>query len=242
MTPSPNDLFKALEETWPPALVTQKGKYRVFSGEGGGKRVSATRVFEDLQEDETAEFEELLKNDADSQLFQLTPDQVIADKILQDRGYQIVDPTVLMSSSINDLHLPDVPPVTTFLGWPELQVQREVWAEGGIGSPRIAVMHRVHGPKITVLGRINDRVMGTCFAAISDGIAMVHALEIRDAARRQRLGTYMMAAASHWAAESHGAAYLAIATTEANAAAQALYEKIGMHKTCRYHYRVRPNA
>ena len=49
-----------------------------------------------------------------------------------------------------------------------------------------------------------------------------------------------MHGAASFAAE-HGAHWLTLAVTEANAAARGLYEKLGMTLVGRYHYRIASN-
>lgn len=48
-------------------------------------------------------------------------------------------------------------------------------------------MDRAAGPKTSLLGRIKDRAAGTGFVAISDGIAVLHAVYILPDWRRMGL-------------------------------------------------------
>lgn len=97
-------------------------------------------------------------------------------------------------------------------------------------------MARVKGAKIWLLGRVSDRPAATAFAAIHRGVAMLHALEVATDARRTGLGAAMTRTAALWAAEN-GAGSLALAVTEANAPACALYSGLGFRKVGGYHYR-----
>ncbi len=117
-----------------------------------------------------------------------------------------------------------------------LECQAEIWAAGGVGPARLAVMARARGPKTWLLGRAADRPAAAAFVAAHGGVAMLHALEVSPAARRAGLGSAMTRAAARWAADN-GAGVLALAVTEANAPARALYAGLGFRESGGYHYR-----
>ena len=102
---------------------------------------------------------------------------------------------------------------------------------------RLAVMARVAVPKVAILGRSDDKPAGVAFVACAGPVAMLHALEVRLAMRRQGAARKMLIAAAHWA-QAQGAQTFALVVTEANAPARALYERLGMTTVGRYHYRV----
>ena len=129
------------------------------------------------------------------------------------------------------------PPITTFRVWPPLTIMTDLWTEGGIGPGRIEVMHRVSGPKTGILARQADRAAGCGFVAMDGRTAMVHALEVAPQLRRKGAAANMMRAAACWAQE-HGAEHLALVVTAGNAAANALYSRMGMTVRGRYHYRI----
>jgi ribosomal protein S18 acetylase RimI-like enzyme len=132
----------------------------------------------------------------------------------------------------------ELPPLTAFPHWPPLEVARSIWAGGGIGPARISVMDRVTGAKAAVLGRIADRPAGVAFVACHGPEAMVHALEVRPDSRRQGLGHNLLIAAANWAADQ-GATRLSLVVTRQNAAACALYTRLGMESVGQYHYRMK---
>jgi len=99
-----------------------------------------------------------------------------------------------------------------------------------------AVMARVEGLKTGLFGRHDNRPAAAGFAAIHEGIAVVHALEVRPAHRRAGLGRWIMVEAAHWASR-HGAYHLAVLCTEANTAANGLYASMGFAQVGAYHYR-----
>jgi len=80
---------------------------------------------------------------------------------------------------------------------------------------------------------------GAAFVALSEGIAMLHALDVANAFRRRGLGRDMVRSAAHWAREA-GASQLALLVTKANTPARALYTGMGFTLASAYHYRVLP--
>lgn len=128
---------------------------------------------------------------------------------------------------------------TGFSIWPPLEIQKEIWALGGVGAARLRVMMRVPGPKITILGRIDDQPAGTVFVAVHDGVAMIYALETAKRHRRLGCGRSCLVHAARWA-EDHGAHTLMLLVTRANDAANAMYRALGMKGGVCYHYRIRP--
>jgi ribosomal protein S18 acetylase RimI-like enzyme len=171
-------------------------------------------------------------------LFMLREGEERLDALLAARGYAVMDPVVGYVAPVGVLATERPPPVTTFEVWPVLAAQREIWAAGGIGPARIAVMERAAGPKVSLLGRLDDSPAGAAFAAVHQGLGMVHALEVLPRFRRRGLGAHLLRAAAFWAA-GQGAEAVGLVVTEANAGARALYEGMGMQVVARYHYRVR---
>jgi GNAT superfamily N-acetyltransferase len=115
-------------------------------------------------------------------------------------------------------------------------VARQLWEEGGIGPARVAVMDRVQVPKTAILGRAGDRAAGAAFVAVHGNVAMLHALEVAPALRRNGCGHNILRAAALWARDQ-GADTLALLVTERNIAARALYASLNMRAVGQYHYR-----
>jgi GNAT superfamily N-acetyltransferase len=99
-------------------------------------------------------------------------------------------------------------------------------------------MDRVQGPKTALLARNGDRPAGVAFVACHGSEAMLHALEVLPANRRQGVGRTLLHAAANWAA-SQGATRLSLVVTRQNAAARALYARLGMECVGQYHYRMK---
>ena len=234
-------LLAAMEATWPPAARAEVGRWTIREGRGGGKRVSAATARGPVGADDIAEAEGAMRALGQASLVMIREGEAALDALLAVRGYAVVDPTDAFAAPLAALDLPAPPRLTAIPAWPPLAIQRELWAQGGIGPARLAVMERAPHPKTSLLARIDDRAAGTAFVALHDGLAMVHALEIHPRFRRQGLGRQVMAGAIHWA-RAQGAGDLGLLVTKANAAAQALYASLGLARVGQYHYRMKEPA
>lgn len=235
MNLSPATLAQVMEATWPAAGRTRLGPFTLRQGGGGGQRVSAATVEDDFADGDL----EAAIAAMPEPLFAIHPDRSAADLALDAalaaRGFRLHDPVVAYAAPVPAL-AGEVPFLAAFPHWPPLEAVRALWAEGGIGPARVEVMARAEGPHTAILGRSGDRPAGAAFVAVQDGIAMLHALEVRPGQRRQGVGGHLLRAAANWAA-GQGAHVLALVVTERNAAARALYARAGMAEAGRYHYR-----
>ena len=228
---TPDVLSTALEVTWPPARSWRLGPFTLRDGAGGGQRVAAASVRGTFTD---GELDAAIAAMADP-LFVLYPGDEALDLALDARGYRRHDPVVAYGAPVTQL-VGELPFLSAFPHWPPLEVARTVWAEGGIGPARLQVMERAHVPKAAILARAGDRPAGACFIACDGPLALLHAVEVRPAYRRQGAGRHLLRAAANWAAEQQ-AQTLALLVTETNAAARALYAAAGMQEVGRYHYR-----
>ena len=228
MNATPDQLFAALEATWPPVSSRRVGPFRLRDGAGGGKRVSAAVLDGPFSEAALAEV-------ADQKLFQLRSRQEDLDRALAARGFAVLDPTILYAAPIEAI-AQKPRPVSLLSAWPPLAMQRQVWADGGVGPERIAVMERACDPKMAFIARFENRVAGAGFVAIHDAIAMLHALQVEIDFRRKGVARYMVRGMAHWAQEQ-GARTFALAVTQGNTAARDLYSALGMVEVDSYHYR-----
>ena len=157
------------------------------------------------------------------------------DRVLEARGSEVVDPVVMYLARVAELEKA-LPLTAAMPSWPPLAVQRELWEAGGVGPARVEVMARATEPKTAMLGRSGDSPSGTAFVAVSEGVAMLHALEVAHDQRRKGVGRAIMQGCANWAA-ARGAEWMALAVTRANVAANALYADLGMRGVAGYHYR-----
>ncbi len=250
IVPDVADIFAATEATWPAAARRTLGPFTLRDGQGGGSRVSAATVAPGTDAATIAahlpDAEAAMTAMGQPLLFQVregadAPDAVL-DAVLADAGYAVMDPVVGYLCPTATLAAEPLEMLRTFRVWPPVAAQREIWAAGGIGPARLAVMARAAAPCTALLGRSGDTPAASAFVACHDEgtrrLAMLHALETAPAFRRRGLGRHMMRAAGHWAA-AQGAAHLALLVTRANIGANALYRGLGMVPAAAYHYRIR---
>ncbi len=234
-------LFDVIDKTWPAASAQRVGPWLVREGRGGGQRVSAATAVGPVSDSDIPLAEAAQKKMGQPFLFMIRPQDSAIDVALERQGYQVVDPVVIFRAPCRQLMNEPVPRVTIFAVWEPLAIMSELWAGGGIGPERQAVMTRAAGEKTGFLARRIDKPAGAGFAAIHSQTAMVHALEIAPQHRRHGLGAWVMRAAAHWAAEQD-ATDLTVMCTRSNAAACGLYAALGMVEVGGYHYRRKPDA
>ena len=230
-------LYAAIDGTWPAAGQTRVGPWTIRDGQGGGKRVSAATC-DGAGLDDIAAVETAMRAVAQAPLFMVRRGEDSLDAALDARGYRIVDPTNGYAIAVSALTDVPIPPVTAFAIWEPLAIMKDIWAKGGIGPARLAVMARAR-QKTAILARWNEKPAGVAFVAIHDGIAMVHAVEVLDHQRRQGVAQWIMRRAAFWAGDN-GAHTLAALTTAANGPANALYQQLGFAAVDGYHYRICP--
>jgi len=231
-------LQSAMDATWPAAGITRLGPWAIREGRGGGQRVSAATATDIISEVSITRAEAAMKELDQTPLFMVRPEDDKLDRLLDARGYRIKDPVVLYSVPVTRLTATPVKRVSAFAIWPPLAIMRDLWAAGGIGPDRVAVMERARGPKTGILARHNDQPAGAGFVAIHENVAMIHAIEVTPALRQQGVGANILRMAAHWAQDA-GATHLALAVTRENQGANALYASQGMAVVGHYHYRVK---
>lgn len=232
LTPAQDAAFEA---SWPAAEYASAGAIRIGRRAGGGDRVSAARpTTPDWTEGDIARAIEIQTAWGQPASFRLAEDDSLAGLLLA-RGWRAQKPTRFMSTPIPRLTDQPVPRVTAFAVWPPLAIQRELWAEQGIGPARQAIMDRVQLPKAAILGRAEDRAAGVAFVAVSNGIAVLHALEVLPVMRRKGSAGWMLREAAFWAA-AQGAEQMLLAVTAGNSAALALYRGLGFTDIGGYSY------
>ena len=235
---TPEAIYAAIDATWPAARVYSHGPWMLREGRGGGKRVSAATVVDAPVAADLATAEDAMRALGQRPLFMIRSTDVALDGVLSDRGYEVIDPVNVYVADTSLLTNRPIPPVTAFAIWEPLAIMTEIWAKGGIGARRLDVMRRAR-QKTAILARWNEKPAGTAFVALHERIAMVHAVEVLKHQRRQGVAGWIMRAAGHWAAQN-GAEQIAVLCTDANTAANALYQQLGFRKLCGYHYRQNP--
>lgn len=245
MTPAPlpdaSALYAVVGATWPAFSNTRLGPWTLRDGRGGGKRTSAATAEGAVTLADLPAAEAAMRAMGEVPRFMIRAGDAGLDALLEDAGYAIIDPVNMYVAALDALEMTPPPPTASFSIWEPLAIQHEIWAQGGIGPERIAVMMRAAGPKIALLGREAGRAAATGFAAIHGGTAMVHALEVLPDFRRRGVARNLMAEAAIWA-RMQGARHLSVICTRGNAGANALYSGMGMALVGQYHYRQHPEG
>ena len=226
-------LYEVCDQTWPAARRWTAAGWTLREGQGGGKRVSAATQADPDADVAVAEAE--MRALGQAPLFMIRSGDAALDQLLAVRGYSVVDPVTMYHLPIERLMDVLIPPVTAFEIWEPLAIMEEIWASGGIGPGRLAVMARAE-IKTAILARWNEHPAGVAFAAVHDGVCMVHAVEVLPHQRRQGVAQWMMRRAAFWG-QSHGATHLSALCTDANVAANQLYQALGFAPAGAYHYR-----
>jgi GNAT superfamily N-acetyltransferase len=226
--PDIETLYDVIDATWPAASVTLHRGWLIRDGQGGGKRVcAACKVKPDAR---IKHAESAMVEICQDRLFMIRNGQQKLDESLASLGYDLIDPVVLLAAPLYSLNKDEI---GQSCDAPNAAMSK-LWAAGGIGTERLAVMERALGPKTYIT--IKDKAVA--YVAIHNGIAMAHAVEVGARCRRQGLGRAIMHQVAAWA-EQKGADYLSVITVMDNTAARTLYQTLGMTEVGHYHYRIK---
>jgi len=237
--PTAERLYEVVDATWPAAEKLRQGPFVLRRGAGGGKRASSATLIDAVASvDDIEVAAEAMKEMAQAPLFMIREGDGDLDRTLEGLDYSVLDPVTLFAVPSANLAELDPKGLTAIRTSEPMAVMAEIWAEGGVTSPRLDVMRRVDRAKVCLMGRVDSHPTGVGFIAVDGDIGMVHALEVAKPARRKGLGLQMMGAAAAWALEQ-GAETFALVVLSENDAACGLYRKIGMVEVGKYHYRIK---
>jgi len=236
MTPDIHTLYEAIDATWAPATISRAGPWAIREGRGGGSRVSAATADGPVTQADLPQAEAAMRALGQVPLFMIRQGDEALDAMLAERGYELADPVNLRLGPLAPFLAEPLPLARVYAGWEPLAIQREIWAAGGVGAERLAVMDRVEAPKTSILGRDGNAPAATAFVALHKGIAMMHAVEVAAKYRRKGVAALMCRQAAVWAA-AQGGTHIAALCTRANAGSNALYSSLGLAVVGQYHYR-----
>ena len=237
--PTAQRLYDAIDATWPAQTFDQRDGWMLREGAGAGKRASAATLVKVGADIEAAEMAQQAMGQ--EPLFMIRDGQDELDQALAQRGYQVVDTTLLYGCPIETLVPDHLPTGLSYTIWPPLRIMTDIWDDGGVGPARRALMHRAKGARTGILARTGQDAAGVAFVAMHGDIAMTHAVEVKQAFRQKGVARLTMAQAALWA-QDQGAKYMALATTHDNVAANQLYQALGMSDVGQYHYRIKPGT
>lgn len=233
-------LLESLEATWPPAEAARfgdpAGGLVVGRGEGGGGRLSSVRAAGPSWQPDDLDAA-LAQQDAwgEARLIRALDDDHRLSAAAEARGMTRHKPTVILTAPLAVLADADIPRVTGFTLWPPMAIQHEIWAANDIPPPRQAAMTRAPFPKVSLLGRTQERAGGAGFLGISGPVAGLHTLVVMEGLRGHRLAEWMIREAARWALDQN-AELMALQVTRANTAALRLYARLGFRELAGYSY------
>ena len=232
-----SSIFEIIDLTWPAKEFLELPEWKLRKSIKGGKRVSAATAVGKSCIPDIQFVENTLEEWCQDKLFMIKAGENSLDEALKERGYCVVDPTNIWSIPAEALSMQQIPPVTAFSIFPPLAIQREIWTANGIDTSRIEIMDRVKTPKTTIFGRINAKPAASAFVAVSNKIAMVHALIVDHKFQRQGMGKHVMQKVGVWA-HQQGAESVVVLCTKQNQSANNFYKILGMKVIGEYHYRL----
>ena len=241
MTPDLCDLYEVIDHTWPAHKQVSCGPWTLREGRGGGKRVSAATLQDRTKVQEIKMAEKGMRELGQIPLFMVRDGEEELDHILQAESYKTIDAVNIYCISSEELSRPNPPRLSMFDIWEPLEIQKDIWAQGGIGRDRVAVMERAKCAKTSLLMRWDNHPAGTAYIGVHKGVGMVHALEILPQQRRKGVGALAMRHAAIWAL-SQTASHMSVICTKENKAANALYASLKMRLVGGYHYRIKEDS
>jgi len=231
--PTQTDLFNAVDATWAPYAFHNVEGWLIREGACGGQRVSAATRLPYPQSFKINHAIAKFVSLEQTPLFMIRNTDADLDAELQDLGFEIIDPVVILVAQTDRLlrNSPIATQEIQLLDVPNHDA-KSIWAAGGINQGRLNVMARVKTPKAI----LSADKMGVAFTAAYKGIAMVHAVEVASNHRRKGIANTMMYKACQWAKDQN-CDWVAALTVRANIPARTLYENLGMVEAAAYHYR-----
>ncbi|MEY9210872.1 GNAT family N-acetyltransferase [Thermobifida halotolerans] len=223
---------RAVARDWPALETVESAGWRLGYSHGVSKRAnSAVALHAAADPDEPARFyrERGLRSTV-----QVWPGQRRTDALLAERGYRIVDPSLVLTRQLAERPEPATEVVvgrTPPAGWTEA-VRRPDGADTHAAAvearitARSGMVHAVHA---------DGRARGC--AALNGDLVGVYGMATRADSRRRGCGNRVLDSLLAWA-HDHGARRAYLLVVADNTAARALYEKAGFTEAARYHYRV----
>ena len=152
-------LAEVCEATWPPASQKALGAWTIREGRGGGNRVSAATEAWPVTDADLPVAEKAMRALGQVPLFQIREGDHKLDALLESHGYTVRDPVNLWAVATSRLTTTPIPRGTVYTMWPPLELVRDIWIDGNVGPPRLAVMERAKCEK-TAISRAQRRLPG----------------------------------------------------------------------------------
>jgi len=244
-TPVDPPTWAALEAAawaaWPALAEHEHAGWRLRTAQGYTKRANSANAGPEAQPLGAQDLDRIEAHYARHGLpaiFRLTDPgpQPALDDVLQQHGYSRVDPSLVLWRLLA-APVDAVPPAT--LGWPEwLEAFQAVSGKLGPGqATHLAMLQAIQGRcAAAVWPALDPRCAG--LAVLHQGWAGLFDVATAPDARRQGLARTLCQQLLDWAA-AQGAHHAYLQVVQSNAAARALYAKLGFVTAYRYWYRVK---
>lgn len=182
--PDTASMMAATQATWPAFATVPCGPFTLRQGRGAGRRVSAATAEGPVTRAQIEAAAQGMRDMGQEPTFWLPEGAGALDAQLIAAGFTGLLRTHFLAVQTRTIAALDLPRVGAFDLWPPLAIIEEIWASGGLGPERRAVIEAVRLPKTAVLSRVRDKPASALFVASRDEVAMVHALVTRPAMRR----------------------------------------------------------
>ena len=173
------------------------------------------------------------------------------DQFLAQRGYALVDPTLVLSRHLRTFSCKDDPPgrlyndqnylrnepldrwLATFCRLSAMTLDRH--------ATHRLILERIIGQRMLNTLLVNDGAVACGMAVVEDDLVGLFDIVTAPEQRRRSYGTQLIGGMLAQA-QACGATYAYLQVTEANTAARRLYDRLGFQELYRYWYRVAPAA
>ncbi len=231
----------AAATAWPPIELATLGEWHLSAGDGFSRRrnsaVPAGTLPDDLDERLDAVADWYVTRGL-GPLYRITPlcDPAI-DGALEQRGFQIEDPVLVMTRSLSEDDMADgvaASPMATD-DWIATELDA-LGIDRALVDPWIAVIRAVPSPASFVMSEHRSEYVGAGFGVVVGGLLGVFEMAVRPDQQRRGHATEMMSAL-HSFGYGEGAEQAYLQVVEDNDAAVGLYRSMGYEVSHRYWYR-----
>ena len=98
-----HQLYEVCDQTWPAARRFEAGNWTFRDGQGGGKRVSAATARGEVNLNDIAHGEVVMRGMGQHPLFMIRDGDDALDALLESAGYKVIDPVTLYTLPIAQL-------------------------------------------------------------------------------------------------------------------------------------------
>ena len=233
--PTPDELERAAAASWPAAIAERAGGWLLRATPGAsGRRLNSALPPMAARPDAVDDVARWYEDRGMPPIVQVTPaeDQAVLDGALADRGWTTEAETAVLAAPAGTVAGPS--PCVRTVG---LEAWVEAWRATGAAralEPAAAeVLTRIDAPTVPLVAHRGGALAGVALGILQPGASLAVSVAVAPEHRRQGVATELMRA---WATAA-GDRTIFLQTFEDNAAARALYGRLGFSRSHGYHYR-----